>query len=75
MMFSLVPAPRSLHLPEVAAPRAQVADWPRCWLVPTCDGWSLTTGDGQLVFEAQGADGRHRCLEFARARGALAVFT
>jgi hypothetical protein len=74
-MFSLAPAPRSLRLAELPAVRARAASWPRCRLVPAGDGWSLVTGDEHVLFEADGPDGRRRCLEFARARGALAVFT
>lgn len=44
-------------------------------LLPTGDGWALVGPDGKVVFDALGTGGRRRCLEFARARGVLAVLS
>lgn len=41
----------------------------------TEDGWSLIAADGEVVFRALGVGGRRQCLEFARARGVLAVLS
>ena len=42
-------------------------------LVPSGDGWSLVSLDGEPVFSADGLRGRWRCLEFARNRGVVAL--
>jgi hypothetical protein len=42
-------------------------------LRPTEDGWSLVSPSGELMFRGLGAKARRECLEFARARGVLAV--
>jgi hypothetical protein len=47
----------------------------RLRLVQSGDGWSLVDPEGELVFRALGTNARRRCLEFARARGVLAVFS
>ncbi|MBV8954086.1 MAG: hypothetical protein JO153_07925 [Solirubrobacterales bacterium] len=44
-------------------------------LRPTGDGWSLIDTDGAVVFRGFGLRGRRECLEFARGRGVLAVFS
>jgi hypothetical protein len=44
-------------------------------LLPSGDGWSLVGPNGELVFEALGTRGRRECLEYARARGVLAIFS
>jgi hypothetical protein len=44
-------------------------------LLPSADGWSLVGLDGELVFSAVGLSGRKRCLEYAQARGALALIS
>jgi hypothetical protein len=45
----------------------------RLRLLPRGDGWSLVGADGELAFSARGLSGRRRCLEFARARGVIAL--
>ena len=45
----------------------------RLRLLPSGDGWSLVGPEGQLVFHALGTQGRRRCLEYARGRGALVL--
>jgi hypothetical protein len=45
----------------------------RLRLLPSGDGWSLVSVDGELVYSALGLSGRRRCLEFARAEGVLAL--
>jgi hypothetical protein len=60
---------RSLAEPRVRQTRAR-----RLRLRPTGDGWSLIGERGELVFCGLGTAGRRACLEFARARGILAVF-
>ena len=42
-------------------------------LLPSGDGWSLVTLDGELVYSALGLSGRRRCLEFAQAEVVLAL--
>jgi hypothetical protein len=57
-----------------AGPRhraGQAERWLR--LLPRGDGWSLVAADGELAFSARGLSGRRRCLEFARARGVIAL--
>jgi hypothetical protein len=44
-------------------------------LLSTDDGWSLVGSDGEMLFRGLGAHGRRQCLEEARARGILAVFS
>jgi hypothetical protein len=46
---------------------------PRLRLLPSGDGWSLVSVEGELVFSALGISGRRRCLEFARAQGVVAL--
>jgi hypothetical protein len=41
--------------------------------LPSGDGWSLVTLDGELVYSALGLSGRRRCLEFAQAEVVLAL--
>jgi hypothetical protein len=53
--------------------RAGEAPSPTLRLLPSGDGWSLVADNGQLVFSALGAQGRRRCLQFARAAGVLRV--
>jgi hypothetical protein len=38
-------------------------------------GWALVTQDGEVVFEAEGLEGRQECLAFARDRGVLALIS
>jgi hypothetical protein len=45
----------------------------RLRLLPSGDGWSVLSGDGQLLFSALGPSARQRCLEFAYADGTLAL--
>ena len=47
----------------------------RLRLLASDDGWSLVRPDGELLFRALGTRARHECLQFARAHGALAVFS
>jgi hypothetical protein len=44
-------------------------------LLPSGDGWSVVGPRGELVVREQGTASRQRCLEAARARGVLAVFS
>ena len=60
-------------LRERAPTRAGSPD--RLRLLPTGDGWSLVGPEGEVLFHALGVSGRRKCLEFARERGALAVFS
>lgn len=57
------------------APRVRADRSFRLRLVPSGDGWALLTPDGELIFHALGTVGRRRCLEFARARGVIAVLS
>jgi hypothetical protein len=45
----------------------------RLRLLPSGDGWSLVTVDGDLVVSALGVSGRRRCLEFAQAEDVVAL--
>jgi hypothetical protein len=47
----------------------------RLKLMPSGDGWSLLTPDGEVVFHALGTRARRRCLEVAQAKGVLAVLS
>jgi hypothetical protein len=47
----------------------------RLTLRPTADGWSLLGPGGEVVCHGRGIAGRRVCLEYARARGVLAVFS
>ncbi len=42
-------------------------------LLPSDDGWSLTTADGALLLRGLGARSRRQCLARARELGALTV--
>jgi hypothetical protein len=55
------------------AQRAGTRPGARLKLLPSGDGWSLVTPEGELAFRALGLQGRRRCLEFAQARGVLVV--
>jgi hypothetical protein len=44
-------------------------------LRPTGDGWSLLGPGGEVVCHGLGRRGRHECLQFARDRGVLSVFS
>jgi hypothetical protein len=44
-------------------------------LLPWREPCSLVDGTGRVLFERSGADGRRRCLQFARRQGALVVFS
>jgi hypothetical protein len=45
----------------------------RLRLLPSGDGWSLVSEDGELVFSALGLSGRRQCLAFAQAEGVIAL--
>lgn len=45
----------------------------RARLLPSEDGWSLVTLSGRVLVRGQGYRSRRQCLEFARARGILAL--
>lgn len=47
----------------------------RLLLRATGDGWSLIGPAGELVYHGLGRHGRHECLQFARDRGVLSVFS
>ena len=47
----------------------------RLVLRATGDGWSLIGPTGELVYHGLGRRGRHECLQFARDRGVLSVFS
>ena len=47
----------------------------RFTLRATGDGWSLLGPGGEVVFHGLGRRGRHECLQFARDRGVLSVFS
>jgi hypothetical protein len=47
----------------------------RLVLRATGDGWSLIGPAGELVYHGLGRRGRHECLQFARDRGVLSVFS
>ena len=53
-----------------AAPRSAQR---RVRLVPSDDGWTLLTTDGQLVHRGLGYQARRECLRFARDAGFLAI--
>jgi hypothetical protein len=57
------------------AARDRAAHVERLRLLASGDGWSLIGPTGKLVFSALGTSGRRACLEFARARGILVVFS
>jgi hypothetical protein len=54
---------------------SRLADAVALRLTPSAGGWALRAADGRLVVNASGSNGRRRCLEFARAHGALVVFS
>jgi hypothetical protein len=58
-------------VPEPAA--GLLGDARRLRLLPSGDGWSLVSDDGKLVFSALGLGGRRQCLEFAQAKGVIAL--
>ncbi len=58
---------------EHASPRTAPAQ--RMRLMASGDGWSLVGHEGEVVFQALGISGRRQCLEAARERGVLAVFS
>ncbi len=61
---------------EIRGPAALSDGQPeRLTLRPTGDGWSLLGPDGEVVFHGLGRHGRHECLQFARDRGILSVFS
>jgi hypothetical protein len=70
--------------PGARAPKARRAASPsgagahayvQLWLLQRCAGWSLVSPDGESVFQAEGAEARSRCLEFAHAEGVLAILS
>jgi hypothetical protein len=64
-------APLQIATLELTRSRADA----RVRLTSSGNGWSLMTSSGELLFHAPGIRGRRACLEFARARGVLAVFS
>jgi hypothetical protein len=61
---------------EIRGASVQAGERPaRLVLRATGDGWSLLGPDGELVHFGLGRQGRHECLQFARDRGVLAVFS
>jgi hypothetical protein len=73
-MISLTHPPRRLERRAGRDPRPRPSTSLGLRLRQSGDGWVLVTPDEELVFQAPGTDGRRRCLEFARARGVLALF-
>jgi hypothetical protein len=67
------PAAFAIRRPGKPGVASLAADW--LTLRPTDDGWSLVASDGHLVYRALGTRGRRQCLEFARARGVVAVLS
>jgi hypothetical protein len=47
----------------------------RVWLRDTAGGWSLLDARGDVLFQGAGLAGRRQCLEFASARGVVAVLS
>jgi hypothetical protein len=75
-MSALSHAPAAFAIHRIAeSERAVSAATPTLRLMPSGDGWSLVGQDGELVFSALGAQGRRRCLQYARAHGVLAVLS
>jgi hypothetical protein len=73
-MISLTHPPSRLERRSGRASRARSVTGVGLRLRQSGEGWVLVTPDDELVFQAPGIDGRRRCLEFARARGVLALF-
>jgi hypothetical protein len=74
-MNSLARGQSAFEVHAAAAAVQRTGPDTRLRLLPSGDGWSLMAPAGELVFSALGARGRRQCLEFARARGVLAVFS
>ena len=74
-MSSLAHSPASISIRTGSHRRVEAHRAIGLRLLPTGDGWSLVTADGDLVFQALGTRGRRECLEFAQANSVLAVFS
>jgi hypothetical protein len=70
-MINAAHLPAKPHaLDEIKNPDARV-------LLLTADhyGWSLSSPDGEIVFQAAGLAGRAACLRYARDHGVLALIS
>jgi hypothetical protein len=74
-MCYLAGTPGAIELRTLEARRADTQERGPVRLLPNGDGWSLVGPDGELLFQALGTRARRQCLEFARARGVLALFS
>lgn len=73
-MTSMAHRPSLFQSSAVKGPRdGEAAASVRLSLLQSGDGWSLVDPDGRLVFSAKGFGGRRACLEFAQAKGVLAI--
>jgi len=61
--------------PPITEPSHPATRAERLRLLPSGDGWSLIGRGGEPVFFGLGVSGRRRCLEFARSRGVLTLFS
>ena len=73
VMTALAHTPTAFEIRGASALAGEHPD--RLILRASGDGWSLLDPDGELVFHGLGRRGRHECLQFARARGVLSVFS
>ncbi len=73
-MTTTLPHPRALRRSDAAPPvRLHVDRTRQLRLLPSADGWSLVSLDGELVFSALGLSGRRQCLEYAQTEGVVAL--
>jgi hypothetical protein len=73
--LSHAPAAFAIHRVPDSDRTVPASATPTLRLMPSGDGWSLVGPGGELVFSALGAQGRRRCLQYARAHGVLAVLS
>ena len=72
-MTALAPRLPAFEIHGAAVPADAHPD--RLFLRATGDGWALLGPGGELVYHGLGRRGRHECLQFARERGVLSVFS
>lgn len=61
---------------EIRGASVAAGEYPgRLVLRATGDGWALIGPAGDIVYHGLGRRGRHECLQFARDRGVLSVFS
>ena len=74
-MTAFAHIPATVEIRAALSAAVQIPAAKRTRLLPTEDGWSLVGPNGELIFRGLGRQARRQCLEAARERGIVAVFS